>query len=111
MKRRITDEELDRLLAAPLREGSPRLAERVLARVAEPAAVPARGRRWIWYLVPALAAAGFAVLMTTSSEPTRDTADFEALFALEESLAPAAALLDPLNRELCTEMPVETNLR
>jgi len=106
MKPRLTDEDLDRLLAAPVRQVPPGLAERVASRLA---ADPGRRRAWTWYLVPALAAAGFALLVTAHRTPAPAAADYETLFALEDSLAPAGPLLDPLNRELCAEIPVKTS--
>lgn len=109
MKRPVTDEELDRLLAAPLRDQPAGFADRVTARIeaARSAEHPRRARRWVWYLLPALAAAGFALVFAPRHEAPA-AADFETLLALDESLAPARPLLDPLNRELCTELPVAT---
>ncbi|MBX3737459.1 MAG: hypothetical protein KF715_12250 [Candidatus Didemnitutus sp.] len=106
MKRPVTDEELDRLLAARLRNHPAGFADRVAGRIeAERAVRPRRTRRWVWYLLPALAAAGFALVFAPRHEAVA-APDFETLLALDESLAPARPLLDPLNRELCTELPV-----
>jgi len=107
MKRPVTDEELDRLLAARLRHQSAEFAERVAARIeaARSGERLRRAGRWVWYLLPALAAAGFALVFAPRHETVAE-ADFETLLALDESLAPARPLLDPLNRELCRELPV-----
>lgn len=108
MKHRISDEDLDRLLAARVREWPADFPQRVATRIAEETAGPRPRRQWVWYLLPALAAAGFAVLLTTVHEtPAATPEDFETLFALEDSLAPARPLLDPVNRELCAELPLD----
>lgn len=110
MKHRITDEDIDRLLAARLRELSPgwerRVEEQLRAQRAGAAATRAH-RRW-WYAASLAVAAGLALMVGPALSPPPVPGDYETLFALEDSLAPAEALLDPTNRELCAELPLSS---
>lgn len=107
MKRRITDEDIDRLLRAAPRRLPADSAERLLARLARERA-PAR--RWWWLMLPVAAAASVALWWSPAPVPKAGPRDLDTLLALDESLAPGAALLDPVNRELCAELPLAENL-
>ena len=104
MKRRIADEDIDRLLRATPREVPADGPDRLMARLARE---PAPARRWWWVALPTAAAASLALWFSLIPEPAAGPRDLELLLALEESLAPGAALLDPVNRELCAALPLE----
>lgn len=109
MKRVISDDDIDRLLAAPLRDPTPEFDRRLdglAARLTRTSRMPGwrqRWRRWAWWTAPVAAAAAAVALWLNVAPPAAPAADYELLFELDASLAAATPLLDPLNRELCLE--------
>lgn len=108
MKRRITDEDLDRLIRAQPRHVPADLAHRLAQRLAAEPRRNRQPRRWWWAALPLAAAAGFALWFRPATHPTPDIEDIETLFALDDSLTPGTALLDPINRELCAQLPIDS---
>lgn len=113
MKRLVTDSDLDRLLAARVTATSAAFEQRWHVRRRDPSVGPRFSwwrdwRGWLLIAAPASLAAALALWLRVGPPPA--PADYELLFGLEESLGPAAVLLDPANRELCLALPPDSPL-
>lgn len=114
MKRTVSETDINRLLAAPLRSSTPEFDRRfaeLADRLAHPPSASAgrpRLRRWVWWTASMAAAAAAVALWLNVAAPAPAADHYALLLELDASLAAATPLLDPLNRELCLVMPSTT---
>ena len=115
-----SEAEIDRLLSSQLRRTSPEFEMRWREIRTQWTEKNQRSRRLVWprwLLWPGLATAGIAAALVVFGlrEPAPPAVapgpvSFEELLALDAALAPAAALLNPENREALIHLPAEANL-